>query len=436
MMKAADLLERVRQRQFRLGVIGLGRVGLPLAVAFARRGLDVVGVDLDEERVASTRRGEMPFSEIGGEAAIQEAISAGKLHATSDYDALKEVDVLFITVGTPLTSELRADYSQIRAALDALAPRLRPVHLLILRSTVAPGTLEKMVAPYLAERTKLRLGEELLLVSAPERISAGRALIELETLPEIVGGINEMSSQVAAEVLRTLNPAKKVFHLDPTSAELAKLLTNVYRYVTFALANEFAMLAELHGVDVHRVIRAINEDYPRGGVPLPGPCGGPCLAKDGYLLVEELTFPDFILTAWKLNEGVPAYLVRKLKHGLQRRGRDLAGARVAVLGMGFKADIDDTRQSPAMRIMELLRREGAETRCHDPYHSTLSLDEALSDADAVVLATNHSAFRSLTPAHLRQKARPDCILVDAWGHWDEGEGTDPGLLVFGKGERT
>jgi UDP-N-acetyl-D-mannosaminuronic acid dehydrogenase len=432
-MKPEDLLENVLASRFRIGVVGIGRVGLPLSIAFARKGIDVVGVDRDERLLTMVEAGKLPFSESGGQEALQEVLAKRKLSVTADYAALKDVDVIFITVATGLNTEMRVDYTQLRSALEALRPHLRPVQLLLMRSTVSPGTLEKVVKPFIESNTSLQVGRDILLASAPERIAAGRALIELETLPEIVGGLDPLTSRIAGEVMRRLNPAKQIHATDPVSAELAKLFTNVYRYVTFAVANEFALLSEHYGRDAHEIIHVINEGYARGGIPLPGPCGGPCLAKDGYLLLEEISFPDFILTAWKLNEGIPYHMVQRLKNALDARGKPLAGAKVAVLGMSFKADNDDTRQSPALRIQELLRREGAEVACHDPYHETMALEEALRDADAVVLATNHSAFRDLQPADILEHAKPDCIFVDCWGQWRT---RDEGSSVITLGQRT
>lgn len=436
-MEPQDLLEKVRRREFKVGVIGLGRVGLPLALSYASKKVPAIGVDLDKARLDDVRRGVMPFKEEGAKEILQQLKGTDYLQVSDDFATLREADAIFITVGTVLNTEFRPDYSQVQSALTSLADVLRPVQLVMLRSTVAPGTLTKVVKPYVENKLGLRAGEDILLAAAPERIAAGRALVELPSLPEIVGGINEISSQVAAEVLKALNPDKTVMITTPTGAELAKLYTNVYRYVTFALANEFALMAEVYGVDAQEVIGVANQDYPRGGIPLPGPCGGPCLAKDGYFLVEDLTFPDFILTAWKLNEGIPAHMVRRLKRRLEERSQTLVGAKVAVLGMAFKGEVDDTRQSPALRLAELLRTEGAEVVMTDPYLETPDLLTAVKDADVVVLATNHRAFRDMGFLDQLKASEPPPILVDCWGVWDEERARAANLemLVFGKGDR-
>ncbi len=435
-MEPGELLEKVRRRDFRVGIVGLGRVGLPLALAYAARGVPVIGVDLDERRVADIERGVMPFNEDGADELLRELKGTDALRVSTDFKILRDADAIFVTVGTNLNNEFRPDYSQVRGALAGLAEALRPVQILMLRSTVSPGTLIKVVKPFLENDLNLTVGRDILLASTPERIAAGKALSELPILPEIVGGIDGLSSQVAAETLRVLGPEKKVFITSSTGAELTKLFNNVYRYVTFALANEFALMAEVYGVDAHQVIGFANQDYKRGGIPMPGPCGGPCLAKDGYFLVEDLTFPDFILTAWKLNEGIPAHMVRRLKRRLDERSQSLVGARVAVLGMGFKAEIDDTRQSPAIRMAELLEREGALVTVTDPYHDTPDLASAVQDADVVLLATNHAAFRDLSFLDQLKASDPPPLLVDCWGMWDEEQvrAAHLELIVFGKGD--
>jgi UDP-N-acetyl-D-mannosaminuronic acid dehydrogenase len=437
-LEPIDLLDKVRRRDFTLGVMGLGRVGLPLALAFASRGVRTIGLDVDQGRIADIQRGIMPFREFGAEEVLDALKGSEHLRVTDNYADLREADAIFITVGTVLNSEFRPDYSQLNSALHGLvqAQAIRPIQIIMLRSTVAPGTLVKVVKPYLENSLDLHVGKDVLLASTPERIASGIALQELPTLPEVAGGADELSSQVAAEVLKCLNPDKIVSTTTSTSAELAKLFTNVYRYVTFALANEFALLAEVHGQDAHEIIRIANAEYPRGGIPLPGPCGGPCLTKDGYFLVEDLIFPDFILTAWKLNEGVPAHMVRRLKQSLEQRSRTLAGAKVCVLGLGFKAESDDTRMSPAVRMIEILRGEAASVVVCDPYFESPDVESAIVDADAVILATNHKVFRELSFIDILRRSDPPPILVDCWGAWDEERlrAENIELITFGKGD--
>ncbi|HEV8573226.1 MAG TPA: nucleotide sugar dehydrogenase [Dehalococcoidia bacterium] len=434
-MKPEDLLEKVKRREFTLGVMGLGRVGLPLALAFASRGIRTIGLDVDENRVGDIRGGTMPFRELGADEVLQGLNGNDVFRVTNKYADLREADAIFVTVGTVLNSESRPDYSQLNAALTGLAEALRPVQIIMLRSTVAPGTLLKVVKPFMERTLNIKVGRDVLLASTPERIASGIALKELPMLPEIAGGADEFSSQVAAEVLKCLNADKLVSITTSTSAELAKLFTNVYRYVTFALANEFALLAEVHGQDAHEIIRMANANYPRGGIPLPGPCGGPCLTKDGYFLVEDLIFPDFILTAWKLNEGVPAHMVRRLKQCLGQRGIALADAKIIVLGLGFKAESDDTRMSPAVRTIELLKTEGAAVTVCDPYFETPDIATVIGEADAVVLATNHAAYLGLDLDAVA-RLNPPPILVDYWGAWDEDRARAAGipLITFGKGD--
>jgi UDP-N-acetyl-D-mannosaminuronic acid dehydrogenase len=365
-----------------------------------------------------------------------EAVNSGMLTIHGDpAQAIPNADVIVLCVPTPLAADLRADYGQLRAALDDLTPHLHTGQLLILRSTVSPGTLLKVILPHIAERAP-EVADGLLLAACPERIAEGKAMEELVELPEIIGGRDPESSEAAAALFRTLNPNKRLHITDPTSAELAKLFTNVYRYVNFALANEFAILAEYYRVDAHQIVGMVNDGYPRANIPRPGPAGGPCLSKDGYFLVEELTLPDFVLLAWKLNDTMPAHAVRRLARRLAAHGVEMAGTPVAVLGQAFKRDSDDLRQSPAMRLTEILRREGAQVRTHDPFIPGPTLDDALTGARAFVLATNHSAYDSLLPRDLAALMDGPRVGVDCWGVLDRkayaGSGID--LATLGVGE--
>ncbi|MGH2674322.1 MAG: nucleotide sugar dehydrogenase [Actinomycetota bacterium] len=434
--EAVTLAERFRSGQGIVAIVGLGRVGLPLAVAFARAGLRVAGLEVDAQRRGAVELGKMPFLEPEADQALGEVVAAGRLTVSADAgEIIPYADAIVLSVGTPLAADLRPDYGQLRSALDRLAPHLRAGQLLVQRSTVSPGTLEKVVRPFLAERIPA-VAPELLMAACPERIAEGKAMRELVSLPEIVGGIDEPSSAAAAALFRVLNPDKTIHVTDPTSAELAKLFTNVYRYVNFALANEFALLAEYYQSDAHEVIKMVNQEYPRAGVPRPGPAGGPCLSKDGYFLVEELSLPDFVLLAWKLNDSAPAYLIRRLARRLAEHGLTVSGTPVAVLGRTFKRDSDDDRQSPALRIIELLEREGADVRVHDPFVPGRTLEEALSGARALVLATNHSFYDDLDPADVASLMAEPRVGVDCWGVLDREAFASSGISVstFGVGE--
>ena len=429
-------LERIRDRSAVVAIVGMGRVGLPLGIAFAAGGLRVMGIDPDESRRAAIELGKLPFQEVGAEEALAETVGSGRLTVHADpADAIPHADVIVLSVGTPLANDLRPNYAQLRAALDQLAPHLRPGQLLIQRSTVSPGTLLKVIRPFLRERVP-EVADQLLLAACPERIAEGKAMEELAILPEIVGGADPASTATAAELFRVLNPDKVIHETDPTSAELAKLFTNVYRYVNFALANEYAILGEHYQVDAHRVIDMVNHDYPRANVPKPGPAGGPCLSKDGYFLVEELSLPDFVLTAWKLNDSAPAYAVRRLARRLAAEGHTLAGSPVAVLGRTFKRDSDDLRESPAGRVIELLQREGAQVRAHDPFVPGPTFEEALGGARAFVLATNHSYYETIDPQEVSKLMDAPRVGVDCWAQLDRGAFSAAGVKVaaFGVGE--
>jgi UDP-N-acetyl-D-mannosaminuronic acid dehydrogenase len=431
-----SLEARFERREGTVAVVGLGRVGLPLAIAFARAGLQVRGLEADEGRRTAVELGKMPFLEPDTDQALGDVVRAGRLSASEDpSEVIPSADAIVLSVGTPLASDLRPDYGQLRSALERLTPYLRPGQLLVQRSTVSPGTLQKIVRPFLAERIP-DVAPELLLAACPERIAEGKAMRELESLPEIVGGIDDRSSAAAAALFRVLGPDKTIHVTDPTSAELAKLFTNVYRYVNFALANEFAMLAENYGADAHRVIGMVNDRYPRADVPRPGPAGGPCLSKDGYFLVEELSLPDFVLMAWKLNDSAPAYVIRRLQERLAKHGMTISGTPVAVLGRAFKRDSDDERQSPAARIIELLEREGAEVRAHDPFLPGPTLEEAVDGARALVLATNHSYYDDLDPSQIASLMAEPRVGIDCWGVLDRPAFASAGIGVsaFGVGE--
>ena len=393
-----------------ISVIGLGRVGLPLALCFADRGLRVLGVDHDQALLESIRAGRMPFIEAGTQDLLNRVRQTGKLELTDRAADAAQADDIVITIGTPSFSHVESDLRQVRAALDDLLPLLRPGHSLILRSTIAPGTTE-FVAGYLEKRRDLRVGEDVFVAHAPERIAAGRFLEEISTLPCIIGGVCETSTERAASLFSVFGAP--IVRTTPVQAELAKIWTNILRYATFALPNLLMMDCESYGANVFEVIELINHDYPRGGIAMPGMTAGSCLRKDFAFSEERSHGPGMLLAVSRVNESVPLFLVE----GIKRRLGELGSRKVAVLGLTFKRDTDDERDSLSPKLIRLLERELADVAVCDPHAATPTqpLADTVRDADAVIVATNHSEFeRPETFREILDLASDDCLLVDPW----------------------
>jgi len=393
-----------------ISVIGLGRVGLPLALCFADRGLRVLGVDHDQALLESIRAGRMPFIEAGTQDLLNRVRQTGKLELTDRAADAAQADDIVITIGTPSFSHVESDLRQVRAALDDLLPLLRPGHSLILRSTIAPGTTE-FVAGYLEKRRDLRVGEDVFVAHAPERIAAGRFLEEISTLPCIIGGVCETSTERAASLFSVFGAP--IVRTTPVQAELAKIWTNILRYATFALPNLLMMDCESFGANVFEVIELINHDYPRGGIAMPGMTAGSCLRKDFAFSEERSHGPGMLLAVSRVNESVPLFLVE----GIKRRLGELGSRKVAVLGLTFKRDTDDERDSLSPKLIRLLERELADVAVCDPHAATPTqpLADTVRDADAVIVATNHSEFeRPETFREILDLASDDCLLVDPW----------------------
>jgi UDP-N-acetyl-D-mannosaminuronic acid dehydrogenase len=393
-----------------VAVIGLGRVGLPLALCFADRGLQVLGIDHDDALLGSLLGGRMPFAETGTQRLLEQVLAAGRLELARDAaDAARARDVV-ITIGTPSFSHIESDLRQVRAAIDDLMPLLAPGHALILRSTVAPGTTE-FVAGYIAKRRGLQAGVDVFVAHAPERIAAGRFLAEIGTLPCIVGGVGDASTDRAASLFSIFGAP--LVRTTPVQAELAKIWTNILRYTSFALPNLLMMDCERYGANVFEVIDLINRDYPRGGIAMPGLTAGTCLRKDFAFSEERSNAPGMLLAVSRVNEAVPLFLVE----GIKRRLGSLANRRVAVLGLTFKRDTDDERDSLSPKLIRLLERELADVAVCDPHaHSpTQPLGDALDSAEVVVIATNHTEFEGLPLLReIVTRASGDCLLVDPW----------------------
>jgi len=400
-----------------VSVIGLGRVGLPLALSFADRGLKVVGIDNDSARLQAVRDGTMPFQEAGAQELLDRVHSSGRLKLSERVADAAQARHIVITLGTPSFSHIEIDMRDIRSALDDLLGVLAPGHALTLRSTVAPGTTE-FVAGYLAKHRGFQIGEDVFVAHVPERIAAGRFLEEIDTLPCIVGGVGARSGEVAAELFAAFGAP--IVQTTPVQAELAKIWANILRYTNFALPNLLMMDCERHCANVFDVIDLINRDYPRGGIALPGLTAGTCLRKDFAFSEERSHAPGMLLAVSRVNESVPLFLVE----GIERRLGSLSGRKVAVLGLAFKADTDDERDSLAHKLIRLLERELADVAVHDPHvpTPTASFEQAIEAADAVVVAADHAEFRDpRTLAAIAALASDGCLVADPWNCWGSGQ---------------
>jgi UDP-N-acetyl-D-mannosaminuronic acid dehydrogenase len=387
-------------------VVGLGRVGLPLALFLAQRGCTVYGIDSNPATVEALAAGRLPFAEEGAAAALA-ATRDSRFFPGADLAALTGAETIIITLGTPVDDFNNPIFLPIENLLRAALPHLRAGQLLVLRSTVAPGSTEHL-ARLIERSTDFRIGRDLFLAFCPERIAEGRSFTELPEVPQIVGGIDAASGERAARFFAQVTPT--VIPVDARSAELAKLFCNMYRYIDFAVGNEFMMIAAQHGREIHPIVDAINRGYKRGGLKSPGLTGGPCLYKDGFFLTGRIPYNELIASAWKIHETTPAWLIDQVR---ARRG-DIDGAKIAILGLAFKRDIDDVRHSLAYKLKKLLLAEGADVHLHDPLVPSEARDAALRDAEVVFLAMNHSAFESLTLDGLRALARPDAVVCDVW----------------------
>jgi UDP-N-acetyl-D-mannosaminuronic acid dehydrogenase len=389
----------------RVAVIGLGRVGLPLALSFAERGSEVIGIERDPLILEEIAAGRMPFAETGTQELLERVNGSGRFRTSRLVQDAAEADHIVLTLGTPAYVHIEIDMSQVRSVIDDLLPVLREGHSVILRSTVAPGTTE-WVAGYIEQRRGFTVGEDLFVSHVPERIAENHFLEEIATLPCIVGGVGEGSGDRAAELFEVFGT--EIVRTSPVQAELAKIWTNIMRYAQFALPNLLMMECEQYDANVFDVIELINHDYPRGGMARPGFTAGACLRKDFAFSEERSSSPGMLLAVSRVHETVPLFLVNGLKARLDGSLRD---RKVAVLGLSFKRDSDDLRDSLSHKLIRLLERELAHVSRHDPHVQAESepLEATLEGADAVVIATNHSEFDRLL-----ERLPAEVLLVDPW----------------------
>jgi UDP-N-acetyl-D-glucosamine dehydrogenase len=387
---------KIANKTARIAVIGLGYVGLPLAVEFARAGFSLVGIDVDARKVSSLRKGVSYIPDVPS-ADVKRLMAKKKFVATADYEALRKVDVIFICVPTPFDKMKAPDLQPVISATRSIAPRLHAGQLVILQSTTYPGTTEEVCQPIL-EETGLIAGKDFHLAFSPERIDPGAtssAGWNVKNTPKVLGGLTPQCTQLAKALLVHLTPKVHVVS-SPRAAEMSKLLENIFRAVNIALVNELALLSERMGIDFWEVINAAKTK-PFGFMPFyPGAgVGGHCIPVDPYYLAwkarEYDFFTRFIELAADINEGMPFHVVKLVNDALGRRCKSLNGARILILGVAFKRDVDDARNSPAERVIELLLSQGAEVRYHERAElaSVPLTREALRESDAVVIVTPH-----------------------------------------------
>jgi len=433
----ASMLERIAGRSYLIGIVGLGYVGVPLALAAVKAGFTVIGFDIDASRVDKLNQGKSQIKHIS-DAALKAAATAGKFSATADFGRLAEPDAILIAVPTPLTRHREPDLSYIEKTAEAIAPRLRAGQLIVLESTTWPGTTREVIKPIL-EKTGLASGKDFYLAFSPEREDPGNEAFGTATIPKIVGGEGAAALELAnalygALVVRTVPVSSTA------TAEAVKLTENIFRSVNIALVNELKVLFGRMGLDIWEVIDAAKTK-PFGFMPFyPGPgLGGHCIPIDPFYLTwkarEYGIATRFIELAGEINTSMPVYVVARLAEALDRlAGRGLSGAKILLLGIAYKKNVDDMRESPALVLIEMLEKRGAEVAYFDPHipiiprtreHAALAgrrsqilTPSVIGDYDAVLIATDHDGvdYKSLADhAKLVLDTRNACARAGATG---------------------
>lgn len=399
---AGSLADKIESKTARVGVIGLGYVGLPLAVEYAHAGFDVTGIDLMDSKCAQINAGESYIGDVSS-AAVAPLVQAGKLKATTDFSAILQLDTINIAVPTPLRKTKDPDMSYIVAACQEIRKYIHPGLLVILESTTYPGTTAELVLPML-EESGLKVGVDFFLCFSPERVDPGNPKYQTKNIPKVVGGTTPVCTDLGrlfySQALETVVPVSST-----QVAEMVKLLENTFRMINIGLVNEIAIMCDGMGIDVWEVIEAAATK-PFGFMPFyPGPgLGGHCIPIDPFYLSWKTKQAGiearFIELAGHINGQMPHFVVTKVQNALNSVGKPVKGSKIHIMGVAYKKDIDDVRESPALDIMLLLKRLGAEISYADPHVPLLRLDgealqpslEMTKQADCVVIVTNHGAF--------------------------------------------
>ena len=410
-------------------VLGLGYIGLPTASTFATHGVKVVGVDVNQHVVEVLRNGEIHIHEPGLRTLVQAAFHSENLRVT---DRPEPADAFIIAVPTPITPEKQADMQHVVAATESIVPHLRAGNLVMLESTSPPRTTVDTLAPIL-ERSGLKAGEDFFLAYSPERVLPGKIIQELIENARVIGGINHVSAQAGRD-LYSLFVRGEILLADATSAEMVKLMENTYRDINIALANEFSRLGLHYGVDIWRAIDIANL-HPRVNILKPGPgVGGHCIGVDPWFLVEgapELT--PLIRQAREVNDAQPENVIALVEETLG----DLKGRRITALGLSYKPDVDDLRESPAIEIVRALVGKGAKVVFYEPFamgaevegaRSAQSLENAFQNSEGIILLVDHKEFHDLDPKWVAGFLGAK-IAIDACGAWDRQVWRDAGFQI-------
>jgi UDP-N-acetyl-D-glucosamine dehydrogenase len=404
-MITVSLMSKIESKNARVAIIGMGYVGLPLAAAIAGVGFAVTGIDVDREKAANINRGKSYIPDVPSES-ISALVEKGLFSATPDFDVLAKADIISICVPTPLSEMHEPDISYVRSAAKEVGKRLQPGQLVILESTTYPGTTEEIVLPML-EKSKLKVGEDFYLAFSPERVDPGNERYGISNTPKVVGGVTPACTEHARSFYSQF--VEQVVTVTSTrAAEMTKLLENIFRCVNIALVNELMLLCDRMNINIWEVIDAASSK-PFGFMPFfPGPgLGGHCIPIDPFYLswkARQFDFhTEFIELAGKTNENIPYYVVNKTAESLNEHEKSIKGSKILVLGLAYKKDIGDTRESPALKIIALLEKLGARISYHDPYvlsqsigastHKSIDLNkETVAKSDCVLLITDHTAI--------------------------------------------
>ncbi len=429
-----------------LAVVGLGYVGLPVAVLASRKGWQVFGVDIDATKVDLINQGKVPFEDKR----LAEELPKYPIEATTDPSVISQTKVIIIAVPTPVTEEKLPDLKPLTSAVSSIVPHLRGGQLLSVESTINPGVMDRVIMPLLKERADLtaddtgNFPEALAVVHCPERINPGDTKWTIETIPRVIGGYSKAGTQFGQEFYESILSAPVKIMRSVTEAEAVKIFENTFRDINIAFVNEMAKSFDKLGIDVKDVIEgaatkpfAFMAHYPGTGV------GGHCISVDPYYMIErakEVGFEHkFLQLARQINDSMPAYTVELMEHGLHKLGIATKNATVALLGLAYKRDIDDIRESPSLKVRSILEERVNTVRVYDPFvprlSSASSLEKAVRSVDAVILATDHTEFKeALTPKMLAQHGIK--LVVDGKNVLDADGIKKAGIVYYGIGRST